>query len=153
MPDSQGRYSSSDIPNFSTYPDTPELPERASESNYRAYAYGERHSVLTEPARKIGWMLGTMIARLEEIKHQAQQRIDDAQSMIREKSAETGESVGESLDDAKKTARQKLNEARYKAAALRRRAVQDYPLQVILGAGVAGILFGVGLRAWKENRG
>ena|SRR5437879_3550006 len=139
-PQSQGQYGSSDIPNL-------------SESGYRAYAYGEGQSPLTEPARKIGWMLGTIIARLEEIKHQAQQRIDEAKTIVREKSSETGGTIGESLDDAKQTTRQKLNEARFKAAQLRRRAVQDYPLQVILGAGVAGILVGVGLRAWKENRG
>jgi len=153
MPDAQPKYSSSDIPNFSNYPDQPELPEHASESHYRAYAFGDRRNALTEPARKIGWVLGTIVGTLEQIRYRAQERVNEAQSAIREKTSGTGESIRESMDDAKLTARQKLNEARYKAADLRRRAVQDYPLQVILGAGVAGILVGAGLRAWKENRG
>ncbi|MCU1286366.1 MAG: hypothetical protein JWO13_2716 [Acidobacteriales bacterium] len=153
MPDPQGRYSSADIPNSSNYPDTPELPEHASESHYRAYAYGDRRTALTEPARKIGWVVGTIVGTLEQIRYRAKDGINEAQSVIRQKTSETGDSVSESLDDAKLTAQHKLNQARYKAADLQRRAVQDYPLQVILGAGVAGIVVGAGLRAWKENRG
>jgi ElaB/YqjD/DUF883 family membrane-anchored ribosome-binding protein len=160
MPDP--KYSSSDVPEFSTYPAPDrELPEHGSESRetyaqyrrsqYDRYARGQ--TSLDESARKIGWTIGRIIGTVEEIADRARERFSDAQEDLKEQLSDAPDEARRKLDDTSNKARQTLSELRYTAARLSRRAVRDYPLQVILAAGAMGVLVGAGLRAWRESRG
>jgi ElaB/YqjD/DUF883 family membrane-anchored ribosome-binding protein len=160
MPDP--KYSSSDVPEFSTYPAPDhELPEHGTESReeyaryrrsqYDRYARGQ--TALDESARKIGWTIGRIIGSVEEIADRARERFSDAQENLKEQISDAPDEARRKLDDASNRAQRKLNELRYNAARLRHRAVRDYPVQVILAAGAMGVLLGAGLRAWRENRG
>jgi ElaB/YqjD/DUF883 family membrane-anchored ribosome-binding protein len=153
------KYSSSDVPDFSTYPGSqPELPEHGSPANYgyarRAqYRRYDRPSVLDESARKLGWALGRIIGTIEQIRDRAGERFQDARIEVQEQMTEVPEEARRSLENAKERAQKSLSNLRYNAVRMRHRAVQDYPLQVILAAGVLGILAGAGLRMWRESRG
>jgi ElaB/YqjD/DUF883 family membrane-anchored ribosome-binding protein len=152
------KYSSSDIPDFSTYPGgKPELPEHGTESHYRYARYGSdydpRATALDHAARRIGWTLGRIVGTLEQFRADARERIHEAQEHLQEQADEATSEAKQTLSTAKKTARHKVEEARRTAAVLRRRAIQDYPIQVILAAGAFGVLAGAGIRTWRENRG
>jgi hypothetical protein len=138
--EAEKRYSSSDIPDFSTYPSTP--PQIPREMAIGA-KYSRTDSELEERARKIGWALGQLVNKLDDVRKQAQDRINYKQQ----------EDAQDRIDIARQKAQQKFSDARTKAAELRRRAINDYPVQVILAAGVVGFLAGAGLRLWRENRG
>lgn len=154
------KYSSSDVPDFSSYPASqPELPEHASPANY-GYArraqyrrYDRGPTALDESARKLGWALGRIIGTVELIKDRVEERFKDARAEVREQMTEVPEEARRSLENARVKAQRSLNNLRYNAVRMRHRAVQDYPVQVILAAGALGILAGAGLRMWRENRG
>ena len=135
----ESRYSSSDTPEFSTYPDSP--PQMPREMAMGA-KYSRTDSDLEERARKIGWALGQLVNRLDDVRTRAQERLNYEQ-----------EDAQDRIDIAKQKAQEKFNDARQRAAHLRRRAINDYPVQVILAAGVIGFLAGAGIRVWRENRG
>jgi ElaB/YqjD/DUF883 family membrane-anchored ribosome-binding protein len=156
------KYSSSDVPDFSTYPgpgSRPELPENASPANYgykrraQYQRYDRGPSALDVPARKLGWALGSIIGTFERIKDRAEEQFQDARHEVQEHLSEVPDEARRSLEDARVKAQKSLNNLRYNAVRMRHRAVQDYPLQVILAAGALGILAGAGLRVWRENRG
>jgi ElaB/YqjD/DUF883 family membrane-anchored ribosome-binding protein len=157
------KYSSSDVPDFSTYPgsqpELPELPEHGSPANY-GYArraqyrhYDRGPSALDESARKLGWALGRIIGTLEQIRDRAGERFQDARLEVQEQMTEVPEEARRSLENARVKAQKSLSNLRYNAVRMRHRAVRDYPIQVILAAGALGILAGAGLRMWRENRG
>jgi len=161
------KYSSSDVPEFSTYPAPDrELPEHGTEAQdpyahdpYESYGHSQYgryirgQSTLDESARKIGWAIGRIIGTVEEIADRARERFSDAQEHIQEQISDAPDEARRKLDDASNNAQRTLRKLRYIAARLRHRAVKDYPVQTILAAGVAGVLVGAGLRAWRESRG
>lgn len=156
------KYSSSDVPEFSTYPAPDrELPEHGTESEdpYESYGHSQYgryirgQSTLDESARKIGWAIGRIIGTVEEIADRARERFSDAQEHIQEQISDAPDEARRQLGDASNNAQRTLRKLRYNAVRLRHRAVKDYPVQTILAAGVAGVLVGAGLRAWRENRG
>src|SRR5437879_9278002 len=103
----ESRYSSSDTPEFSTYPDSP--PQIPREMAIGA-KYSRADSDLEERARKIGWALGQLVNKLDDVKRQTQDRLNDEQ-----------EDAQDRIDIAKQKAQQKFSDARIKAAQLRRR--------------------------------
>jgi ElaB/YqjD/DUF883 family membrane-anchored ribosome-binding protein len=152
------KYSSSDVPEFSTYPAPDrELPERGSEPHQDTYArygrYVRGQSTLDESARKIGWTIGRIMGTVEVIADRARERFSEAQEQFQEQLSDAPDEARRKLGDASNKAQRTLSDLRYNAARLRHRAVRDYPVQVILAAGAMGVLVGAGLRAWRENRG
>jgi ElaB/YqjD/DUF883 family membrane-anchored ribosome-binding protein len=144
------KYSSSDVPDFATYPASPAEAAREIATGAR---YSHEDTDLEERARKIGWALGKLVNRLDEVKAQAREKINYIPEDAKESIESAKEGAREKFSNAKQQAQQKFGEARYRASRLRRRAVNDYPLQLILAAGIGGILAGAGLRAWRESRG
>jgi ElaB/YqjD/DUF883 family membrane-anchored ribosome-binding protein len=151
--------SSPDVLGTSAAGTQPELPEHASPANY-GYArqaqyrrYDRGDSPLHESARRLGRALGRIIGTIEEIRDRAAERFKDARHDVQEQMTDVPEEARRSLENARVKAQRTINNLRYDAIRLRHRAVQEYPLQVILAAGALGILAGAGLRMWRENRG
>ena len=131
---------SSDIPDFSTYPSSPsdQLPS-ASESSVR----------LNEVAAQVGTRLGEGMVVVNSIRDQALGRIGalreslaDLYCAARDRSVDMAQ---EKLDMVRGQSQEQLRRAKQYAEAR--------PLAVIAAAGVAGLLLGIGARAWRENRG
>src|SRR5258708_38345940 len=101
------KYSSSDVPDFSSYPGSqPELPEHASPANY-GYArraqyrrYDRGPTALDESARKLGWALGRIIGTVELIKDRVEERFKDARVEVHEQMTEVPEEARRSLENA-----------------------------------------------------
>ena len=95
------------------------------------------NSLLEEQARKVGAALGRMVATFRHagirIRHTAAEATDTAASQI------TG-------------AKQQIRSGYVDAKARARIMVRDYPLHVVLGAGLFGVMLGAGLRIWRANR-
>jgi hypothetical protein len=132
---------SSNVPEFDTYPASPEdamgrsrLPQASEEVNLDAVA------------REIGETLGRAVARVIDAKEEVFDRVDHATYRLRREVVET-------TDRYVDLAKEKIADARYRARHLSATATRDYPVHVILGAAAAGLLIGAGLRAWRENRG
>ncbi len=131
---------SSDIPDFSTYPSSP------SDQSVSAH---DSSAVLNDVATEVGNRLGESMNVVRDARDRALDRVQH---------------MRESLDDLYCTARDRSRElAQEKFGQLRdvsqvqlRRAKQcaeARPLAVIAAAGIAGVLLGAGVRAWRGNRG
>jgi ElaB/YqjD/DUF883 family membrane-anchored ribosome-binding protein len=145
--------SSSDIPDFSTYPSAPSdhllsapastrVPVNANEEN----AIGER---LHEVATQVGSSLGAGVNALRHARELAMERIQS----LRESMDELYSSVRDRSTDV---AQNKFDELRAQSQVQMRRAKQyadEKPLAVIAAAGVAGLVLGIGARTWRNNRG
>lgn len=138
---------SSDIPDFSTYPSSPSdqllsAPEPDpldSGSNLRL------HDVATQ----VGTRLGEGMAVVNQVRDRALDRIDSWRSTL-------DALVCSVRDHATDIAQEKLDLVREQSQAQLRRAKQyaeARPLAVIAAAGVAGLLLGIGARAWRGDRG
>jgi len=92
---------------------------------------------LEERARQVGAALGRTVAAFRNagstIKRTASQATDTAASQI----ATAKEQIRSGYADTKTRVRI---------------LVRDYPLHVVLGAGLFGIVLGAGLRIWRGNR-
>lgn len=116
----QRLYSSSDQPDFHTYPAPPDQTARLEGIDARSEApsVGESNKV-TE---------------------------------IKQRSSEAVRKVAGYAGDLKANAAGKARELGNKAVDASRTAVRDYPLHVVAGAALLGVLMGAGLRYWRENR-
>jgi len=63
------------------------------------------------------------------------------------------ERYGDLVQDRLRLAQDQLDDLRERASDISRRARRDYPVQLILTAGAIGLLAGVGLRIWRDDRG
>jgi ElaB/YqjD/DUF883 family membrane-anchored ribosome-binding protein len=90
-------------------------------------------------------------------------RVAEKVSDLKQKGADMAERATEYASDLKddamaagsrwaEVARDNAQRAVNRSREISRTAVRDYPLHVIAGAAIAGILLGVSLRAWREHR-
>jgi ElaB/YqjD/DUF883 family membrane-anchored ribosome-binding protein len=131
---------SSDIPDFSTYPSSP---------SDQSLSVSEPSARLNEVASQVGSRLGEGMAAVHDLRDRALDRIDSVRSSLDALFCAT-------RDRATEMAQEKFDLVREQSQAQLRRAKQyaeARPLAVIAAAGVAGLLLGIGARAWRENRG
>ena len=158
-PQTKSRYSSPSTPEFATYPASSEQQQQfASESEY-AQGTSFKTPSFEEPARKIGAALGRLTNKIAEFTEPAFEKVEQFVDKAEDELAYAKEAAGTSYEDFAQKARafsgEKLFQAKIQADMLRRRAIRtanEHPERVILAAGIAGIIAGFGLRAWRENR-
>lgn len=134
-----------DFPEFDTYPG-PESPEKAGESPLRS------------AAEQIGSTMGRAVRAARELPDRADQlRVDlrDRLTVIR---GGGGRTTADQASDLQEKAKRKLEEGKQRAARLARQAraravrlADERPLQVLLGACLAGVIAGVTLRLWRNR--
>jgi ElaB/YqjD/DUF883 family membrane-anchored ribosome-binding protein len=152
----QRLYSSSDQPDFETYPAAPDETARLEGVRARSNA-----PVVPES----GSAAGSDTPRLDRFTSDAgiKDRVAEKVSELKQKGADMTERATEYGSDLKEEAMaagsrwaqvagENAQRAIERSRELSRRAANDYPLHVIAGAAVAGILIGIGLRAWREHR-
>lgn len=151
---------SSDVPDFDTYPSSPErqLPERGTRDG---------RSPLHEPAIRAGSALGKAVVAIRSVQGRLRTRaagqssgtISDVAGQARSRAEEIGQVAAQRTREWSETVREKTFELRrqarnglYRARLESARATRDYPVQVALGAGAAGFLLGVMLRIRRAYR-
>lgn len=150
---------SSDIPSFDTYPSGPELaddakrllPEDAEASPLEHYgaqlgsAAGVAVVALRRAQEKVRRLANEKKATVTDI---ASARVQEVREEAANRAEEWGRDVRERAFEIRRQARNGIYRAR-----LRAREIQnDYPVQVVIGAGVLGVVIGAGLRIWRANR-
>jgi hypothetical protein len=162
---SEARYSSSDIPNFDTYPSTTPLPNAP-----RGVPEIARRSDLEIRAARIGAALGQFVLLLRDQKEVAAQKLsvvtEDATAVLNQKADVVKARAEEAGQIASNKAQELWAEAERRAVAVRELAVlnlrraqlraqeieRDYPERVAIGIGTLGLAVGVGLRIWRASR-
>jgi hypothetical protein len=151
----QRLYSSSDQPDFQTYPAPPDETARLEGLRARSRAPMVPQSAsATGSERRIDRFISD--AGIKD-------RVTEKVTELKQKGAEIAERASGYATDLKEDAlaagsrwaeitRDNAQRAIKRSRELSRTAMNDYPLHVIAGAAVAGILIGIGLRAWRENR-
>jgi ElaB/YqjD/DUF883 family membrane-anchored ribosome-binding protein len=105
---------------------------------------------------------GTASSLTDTAKRKSQEavsRISDLAENAWNKAQELGEATVSQAQELRQTTQQKAAElgsqikfGYYRARLRANQATRDYPLQVVLAAGVVGLLLGLGLRIWRANR-
>jgi|tagenome__1003787_1003787.scaffolds.fasta_scaffold19509124_1 hypothetical protein len=157
------RYQSSDVPAYPTYPAEPPVESAHIDRNTVSLPR-QNNADLEDAARKIGGSIGRIVASLQERGEEAQSRAADLSDKAgreyrkymergEQQAREFGEKAADVMDRASREAREKLASLRAEAAGYTRKARQDYPVELIIAAGAAGLAAGIGLRMWRVNRG
>ena len=165
-------HSSADVPSYDTYPASPPVSEseRLLEEDTR--------SPLEQRAADLGTAAGKVVsmvkqarltaqhlpehpvfdrlsgladnarARAEYLRSVAAERAQRLAVSARGKTAELGRQAREKTADLGRQARSGYFRARIRA----RQTAHEYPVQVVLAAGVLGFLIGIGLRIRRANR-
>jgi hypothetical protein len=149
------RYRSSDVRDFEVYPLRPGATSRRDES-----------SRLVQRARQMGRLAGQVVA----VTRQAQELIQDMRQRLREQGSELsaevlgrtrtlGEEAAAEANALREDAGNKAGEPgqRVRRAAERtwqrgRAAVHEHPAEVVLAAGIAGLVLGSALRLGRSHR-
>ena len=118
------------------------LQDLASETGDNA---GTRINELTETAKAKAQ--GTA-ARVTELASAAKSKTQEIGQAAISRADELRQAAVEKASDLGTQAREGYDRARQRAT----RIANEYPVQVVLGAGLAGLLLGVGLRIWRANR-
>lgn len=171
------RVRSADVPRYDTYPAPApaeaegvpqDWPYEPKTDEFRT----RENQRLNRTAEQIGETLGRVAAlghvartRLQSVRGEAeqarvglQQKFEEMGDDARERLEDWREAAGERLEDlrnkairglecGRERAARRVNEARVRAQSYAR----ENPLQVIAGALVAGIVLGIGLRAWRSS--
>ena len=166
----ESMHSSSDIPNFDTYPPTP--PDRLLDSKSAERSALEQHA--TELGAAAGRIALIMRETKENLENLAQHSIYDrlirlsenarirsqrirqvaslrAQELTyaaQDKAAELGRQTQEKAAELGRHARTNYYRARLKA----KQTARDYPVETALAAGAVGFVVGVALRIGRANR-
>ena len=166
----ESMHSSSDIPNFDTYPTTP--PDRLLDSKSAERSALEQHA--TDVGAAAGRIALIMRQTKENLENLAQHSIYDrlirlsenarirsqrirqvaslrAQELTyaaQDKAAELGRQTQEKAAELGRHARSNYYRARIKA----RQTAHDYPVETALAAGAIGFVVGVALRIGRANR-
>ncbi|HUQ50203.1 MAG TPA: hypothetical protein VM056_05760 [Terriglobales bacterium] len=142
--------SSSDIPEFATYPSAPT----------DQYLSAEPAPALNRQAERLGTALGQGMATVFGASDRAKNRLSNLTSIVSEKLCDATSMLSEKYDDARlrsvQIAQEKFDVTMETAQAQVRKAKQfaeDRPVAVILAAGVAGLALGAGIRTWRNRRG
>jgi len=154
MTEPQRVYSSSDVPEYASYPASPE--DAIGRARVIELPEGEGDSNIEAAARNVGSAIGRVVSRVREKRDQVKDTVDETTYRLRSRAREATDRVRSQAREASRNyselAQEKIETARSSARDLARRATRDYPVHVILGAAVAGVLIGAGLRIWRENR-
>ncbi|HEY1938018.1 MAG TPA: hypothetical protein VGJ33_08795 [Candidatus Angelobacter sp.] len=166
----EGMHSSSDIPNFDTYPTTP--PDRLLDSKSAERSALEQHA--TDLGAAAGRIALIMRQTKENLENLAQHSIYDrlirlsenarirserlrqvaairAQELThaaQDRAAELGRQTQEKAEELGRHARANYYRARLKA----KQTARDYPVETALAAGAVGFVVGVALRIGRANR-
>ena len=128
-----------DLPNFDTYPaPTPSAQRALPEGNP-----GDER--LNDAAEQIGSNIGRAIRsvrRLPEHLGSLKERFTVIQGRGRQVATEKARDLKQAAGEQVRRTRRRIDGA-----------VNEYPLQVILGAAGVAFLLGVALRVWRSNRG
>jgi hypothetical protein len=151
-------YSSSDQPDFETYPARPDETARAEGVQARSNA-----PMVKEPESASA--AGFERPRIERFSSDAgiKDRVTEKVADLKQKGADMAERASEYASEVKDNAmatgsrwadaaRDNTQRALRRSRELSQTAARDYPLHVIAGAAIAGILLGISLRAWREHR-
>lgn len=138
-----------DTPNFDTYP----APTPSAERTLPAGNPGDER--LNETAEQIGASVGKAVRTVKQLPDQLGSLKDRftvirgrGQSAATEKAREMKDAAAERARELRRTASERLQRTRRRIDQL----VDEYPLQVILGAAGVAFLLGVTLRVWRSNR-
>lgn len=170
-------HSSSEIPNFDTYPATPPV-NRTEPVNHTNLELPEpSHSTMEQYAAELGTAAGKVVHMVRQVRESAQhlpdhpalERIDNLAEQTRARAEHLRAVAAERAREWAKTAREKATEIAFRARQERRRLVlqaksnyaqtrrragevaHDYPVHVALAAGAVGFLIGVGLRIRRSH--
>jgi ElaB/YqjD/DUF883 family membrane-anchored ribosome-binding protein len=145
----QRLYSSSDAPDYSTFPENPRDVTRSEGVNAQSNApvivevETMESATYTEPQSTPG--ISEKVSELKERGKELVERASDYASDLKEDMSAAGSRWVE-------MAQQNARQLRRRTQEFSRTAVRDYPIQVILAAGLLGLLVGISLRVWRENR-
>jgi len=145
----QRRYSSSDVPDYGTYPESPADVTASEGVRARSNAplvddvdnLAPSESKITEIKGKASDMLEQATSRAKDLKDEAAVRA----AQMKDMAIATGTRL-------KQSAQERAREMSRQARDYSRVAARDYPLHVIAGAALVGLLCGIGLRVWREHR-
>lgn len=83
----------------------------------------------------------------------------DVAGTVRDKTRQWGEAASAAAEEWRQAAAERVQDIRsqartgyYRARLRANQVVREYPLHVVLTAGVVGFLLGVGIRIWRSNR-
>ena len=150
---------SSDVPSFDTYPSGPEfvqqqdrlLPEETEASAMEEYgahlgsAAGQAVLALRRAQQRVRDLAGSKKTSVTDI---ASARLGQVRDEVAVRGEEWGQMVRERALEWRRQARNGVYRARLRA----REVANDRPAQVVIGAGVLGVVIGAGLRIWRGNR-
>jgi ElaB/YqjD/DUF883 family membrane-anchored ribosome-binding protein len=148
------------VPDYGTYPESP--GEVAASEGIRARSNAplvdesdnraDAASKVAQLKEKASEVLGEASARAKELKAEATARASDLKAEAAERAAEIKDQAVAAGNRWMQTAQERGRELSRLARGYSRVAVRDYPLQVIAGAALFGLLCGIGLRVWRERR-
>jgi ElaB/YqjD/DUF883 family membrane-anchored ribosome-binding protein len=133
----QRLYSSSDVPDYGTYPESP-----------RSVTVAEGILVSSNAPFVDDAGNAAQTGKVADLKQKASDVLDSAKARAASLKDSAVESGSRYVDMAKDNARDLTRKTRE----FSRTATRDYPIHVIAAAAVVGLLLGIGLRAWRENR-
>ncbi len=143
------RTSTSDIPDFSTYPAAPSdhlLTPHAASIRTPTRTDG---AALNDVASQVGHRIGAGVSAVRDARERVLGRVHDlrqsAEDLLHNFRGRSADAAQESFDQLRARARIRVDRAKQFA--------QERPLAVIAAAGIAGILLGAGARAWRGRRG
>ena len=152
------KYHSSDVPEYSSYPAEPDRPVAAIEfqavSELDAMPAVDQGSI-EESARKVGHALGRVVKAVRDLPHSLRGRVRGIEDDIDIARTTAEQTFSDARNKLASAARRSLREARKGAGHLRRKVAHttnEYPVETLAVVGIAGVIAGVGLRIWRENR-
>lgn len=167
------RVRSADVPSYDTYPaptpaETEGMPQDWPYEPKTDEVRTRENQRLNQTAEQIGETLGRVAAlghvartRLQSVRGEAvqaraglQQKLEQLGGDARVRLEDWRDAAGERLEDLRDKTIRGLECGRERAARRMNDArvyARQNPLQVIAGALVAGIVLGIGLRAWRSN--
>ena len=150
-----------DTPNFDTYPAPTPAAERMlppgnpgdERLNEAAEQIGATVGRAVRTVKQIPDQLGTLKDRFTVIRGRGQgaavDKARELKDLAADKARELKDAAGEKARELTRTAGEQFQRTRRRIDAL----VDEYPVQVILGAAGIAFLLGVSLRLWRSNRG
>jgi len=167
---------SSDVPDFNTYPADPPKADGSlrTDSNTaleeRARQLGTALGKAVVNVRKTQERLKDIAnqageaaaARITHAKNTAQEtanRVSNLSDTLKNKTQEWSEAASARADELRQATVEKVSQlgsqiktGYYRTRLRASQVVREYPLHVVLVAGVLGFMLGVGLRIWRANR-
>lgn len=150
---------SSDIARVDTYPSGPELAEGPN----RLLREEAGASPLEQYGAQLGSAAGVAVVALRRAQQKARKLAgekkatvtDIASARVREVRAEAAtraEEWGRTIRERAFEMRRQARNAMYRARLRAREIENDYPVHVVIAAGILGMVTGAGLRIWRASR-